>query len=390
MGLMLVVISLSVFLSLCGCQPEQKAPTPQVPVVEVAAVTQQDVPIYKEWVGVMDGSINAIIRSQVPGYLLRQNYREGEKVTKGQVLFEIDQRTFQAAVNQYKASLDQAKADLARQEAASFTSRADLARVRPLSEKNAVSKKDLDDAIGRDMASRASVEAAKAAIMVASANLEKAELDLGFTKITSPIDGIAGIAKTQIGNLVGPNMQEELTTVSALDPIKVYINISEREYLQSAGAEKNVAQIPLELILADDKVYPEKGHFVLADRQVDPTTGTLKLGTLFPNKGNFLRPGQYGRIRAMIDFKKGALLIPQRAVTEVQGKYLVAVVVADNKINVRPVQVGERIGSNWLIVKGLQPGEQVVVEGTQKVKPGMTVVPRPFSPQPETAPAEKR
>ena len=390
MGIVLGVIFLSALLSLCGCKPEQKATSAQAPVVEVAAVVQQDVPIYKEWVGVMDGSINAVIRPQVSGYLMRQNYREGEKVTKGQVLFEIDQRTFQAAVNQYKASLDQAKADLAGQEAISLTAKADLARVRPLAEKNAVSKKDLDDAIGRDLASKASVEAAKAAIMVASANLEKAELDLGFTRITSPINGIAGIAKTQIGNLVGPSMQEELTSVSALDPIKVYINISEREYLQSAGSEKNVAQMPLELILADDKVYREKGHFVLADRQVDPTTGTLKLATFFPNKDNFLRPGQYGRIRAMIDLKKGALLIPQRAVTEVQGKYLVAVVVADNKIDVRPVQVGERIGSDWLIEKGLQPGEQVVAEGTQKVKPGMTVVPKPFSPQPETAPAEKR
>ena len=390
MGLTPMVILVAALLCFAGCDSEKKPVVPQTPAVEVATVVQQDVPIYKEWVGTMDGSINAIIRPQVTGYLMRQNYREGEKVTKGQVLFEIDQRTFQAAVNQYRASLDQAKADLAGQEAASFTARADLARVRPLAEKNAVSKKDLDDAIGRDLATRASTEAAKAAIMVATANLEKAALDLGFTRITSPIDGIAGIAKTQIGNLVGPSMQEELTSVSALDPIKVYINISEREYLQSAGSERDVAQVPLELILADGAVYPEKGHFALADRQVDPTTGTLKLGTLFANKDNFLRPGQYGRIRAMINLKKGALLIPQRAVTEIQGKYLVAVVIAENKIEVRSVQVGERIGSDWLIEKGLQPGEQVVAEGTQKVKPGMTVVARPFSPQPETTPAEKR
>ena len=354
-----------------------------MPVVEVVRVAQRDVPLYREWVGVLDGSVNAVIRPQVSGYLLRQQYREGDLVRKGQVLFEIDPRTFQAAVNQARAALDQAKGDLARQEAMALTARADLARVRPLAAKNAVSKKDLDDAIGRELATRAGVEAARAGVAVAVANLDKAELDLGFTRITSPVDGIAGIAKTQLGNLVGPSMQEELTSVSTVDPIKVYINASEQEYLhfRTFGADR-VRAMALTLLLADGSVYAHEGRFALADRQVDPTTGTLKLGALFPNPDRMLRPGLYGRIRAQIEERQGALLIPQRAVTEVQGRTLVAVVGANSTIEVRPVQVGERIGGDWLIERGLAAGEQVVVEGVQKVRPGMTVTAKPYAPTP--------
>ena len=365
---LLLVVALLMVAALAGCSQEQKAAAPAVPVVAVAPVAQRTVPLYREWVGALDGSVNAVIRPQVSGYLLRQNYREGEVVRKGRVLFEIDPRTFQAVVNQTRASLDQA--------------RGDLARVRPLAAKNAVSKKDLDDAIGRELAARAGVEAARAGVAVAAANLEKAELDLGFTRISSPVDGIAGIAKTQLGNLVGPSMQEELTSVSTVDPIKVYINVSEREYLhfRKVGEDK-VGQMALELILADGTVYPHEGRFALADRQVDPTTGTLKVGALFPNQDNQLRPGQYGRIRARVEERQGALLIPQRAVTEVQGRYLVAVVKADNTIEVRPVQVGERIGADWLIEQGLAAGERVVVEGAQKVRPGMSVTTKPFAPE---------
>jgi len=362
-----------------GCQKEEKAKAPQTPTVEVVAAVQKDVPIYTEWVGALDGSINAVIRPQVTGYLISQHYREGMQVNKGQILFEIDPRTFQNTLNQAKAQLSQ-------QKARHDTAKANLARVRPLAEKNALSQKDLDDAVGTELSARASVEAAQAAV-------EEAQLNLGFTRITSPVDGIAGIAKTQLGNLVSPSMQEELTSVSTVDPIKVYINVSEQQYLNFRETSNNVEQIPLQLILANGSVYQHEGRFALADRQVDPTTGTLKLGALFPNKEHLLRPGQYGRIRAMMQVKKGALLIPQRAVTEMQGKYLVAVVGADNKIDVRPVQAGERIGTDWLIDKGLQPGEQVVAEGAQKVRPGMTVIAKPFSPAAKpapSAPAEKR
>jgi len=367
----------AISLTVGGCHKEEKAKGPQTPTVETTVVVQKDVPIYSEWVGALDGSINAVIRPQVTGYLISQNYREGEQVKKGRVLFEIDPRTFQAALNQAKAQLSQ-------QKARHDTAKANLARVRPLAEKNAVSQKDLDDAVGSELSARASVEAAQA-------SLDEAQLNLGFTKISSPVDGIAGIAKTQLGNLVSPSMQEELTSVSTVDPIKVYINISEQEYLETVASGNKADQMPLQLILANGNVYPHEGRFALADRQIDPNTGTLKVGALFPNKESLLRPGQYGRIRAMTEVKKGALLIPQRAVTEMQGKYLVAVVGADNKVDIRPVQVAERIGSDWLIEKGLQPGEQVVAEGTQKVRPNITVVAKPFQPSSSSpAPAEKR
>ena len=237
-----------------GCSKEKPAPPPP-PTVEVTTVTVQDVPIYKEWIGALDGNINAVIRPQVTGYLVKQNYREGELVKKGQVLFEIDPRTF-------KASLDQAKGQLAQQQARYDTSKANLARIKPLAAKNAVSQKDLDDATGSELSARSSVETAQAA-------LENAQLNLSFTKITSPVDGIAGIAKTQLGNLVGPSSTQELTTVSSVNPIKAFINVSEREYLEGRESNQNVENIPLELILADGSVYPHKGKFSLADRQVD-------------------------------------------------------------------------------------------------------------------------
>ncbi len=363
--LILVVITAGMLLPAFGCKKEQQA-APQPPVVEVVTVTQKDVPIYQEWVGALDGYVNAVIRPQVQGYLIKQNYREGELVKKGQVLFEIDPRTFQA-------DLDAAKAQLAQQKARHDTAQANLDRIRPLAAQNAVSQKDLDDAIGAELSTRASVQAAQATV-------ENAQLNLGFTKITSPVDGIAGIAKTQLGNLVGPSMQTELTSVSTVDPIKAYINVSEQEYLKVNESNPNPEKIPLELILADGSVYPHKGRLALADRQIDPTTGTLKVGALFANPSNRLRPGGYGLVRAVMSVKKGALLVPQRAVTDLQGKYLVAVIGADNKVDIRQVKVGERIGSDWIIDEGLKPGETVVAEGTQKVKPGIMVNPKPFDP----------
>lgn len=377
-------VILMVAVVVTGCEKKQ-AVVPPPPVVEVVTVTAKDVPLYQQWVGALDGNINAVIKPQVTGYLIKQNYTEGQLVKKGQILFEIDPRTFQAAHDQAKGSLDEAKGNLARQEASSATARAELARVKPLAAKNAVSQRDLDDAIGRDLASKAAVEAAKAAVVAAAANLEKAQLDLGFTKISSPVDGIAGIAKTQLGNLVSPNSSQELTTVSSVNPIKAYINVSEREYLAVRDSSRNVENISLELILADGSVYPHKGKLALSDRQIDPSTGTLKIGALFPNPQNLLRPGGFGSVRALMSVQKGAILIPQRAVSDVQGKYMVAVVGSDNKVEIRPVTVGARIGSGWIISQGLKPGDSVVVEGTQKARPGSTVNPKPFAP--DTSPA---
>ena len=342
-------------------------PPPAPPVVEVVTVTQRDVPIYMEWIGSLDGNVNAVIRPQVTGYLIKQNYREGDLVKKGQPLFEIDPRTFEAAV-------DEAKGLRAQQQARYETSKATLGRIRPLAEKNAVSQKDLDDAVGADLSAKAALEAA-------DASLKTAQLNLGFTRITSPITGIAGIAKAQIGDLLSPTMSTELTTVSAVDPIKVYFNISEREYLKlAANHDPNKKAVPIDLILIDGLFYPEQGKFLLLNRQVDPTTGTFKAVAQFPNTRNLLRPGQYGKIRVTMAVNKDALLVPQRAVTEMQGKYLVAVVGTDNKVEIRPVAVGQRIGAEWIVSNGLKPGEQVIAEGTQKVRPGATVSPKPFAP----------
>ncbi|MCM8594952.1 efflux RND transporter periplasmic adaptor subunit [Accumulibacter sp.] len=362
-----VVLAAVALVSTAACD-RQKAAAPPTPVVEVVEATQRDVPIYMEWVGAMDGNVNAVIRPQVTGYLIKQNYREGDLIQKGQLLFEIDPRTFEAA-------LDEAKGVRAQKAARLETTAANLARIKPLAAKNAVSQKDLDDSTG-------AYQSAKAELEAADANLKTAKLNLGFTRITSPITGIAGIAKAQIGDLLSPSMPTELTTVSSVDPIKVYFNLSEREYLKLAGeaavSGNRPDNVPLELILVDGSVYPHQGKVAVFNRQVDPMTGTFKIAALFPNPDNLLRPGQYGKVRATMAVARGALLIPQRAVTEMQGKYLVAVVGPDNKVDIRTVIAGERIGSDWLISEGLKPGEKVIAEGTQKVRPGMTVETKPF------------
>ncbi len=357
-----------VVLLLATACDKEKAAAPAPLVVEVVTVAQRDVPIYMEWIGSLEGDVNAVIRPQVTGYLIRQKYREGDLVKQGQALFEIDPRTFEAAV-------DEAKGQVAKAAAQYETTRANLARVKPLAAVNAVSQKDLDDSTGANLSAKAQLDAAEA-------SLRTAKLNLGFTKIASPVTGIAGIAKAQIGDLLSPSMPTELTTVSNVDPIKVYFNISEREYLKvataAAAAGKKTEHVPLELFLVDGSLYPYPGQTSVLNRQVDVSTGTFKVAALFPNPNNLLRPGQYGKIRATMAVDKGALLVPQRAVTEIQGKYLVAVVGAENKVDIRPVTVGERIGSDWIVSKGLQAGEQVIAEGTQKVRAGMTVNPKPF------------
>jgi membrane fusion protein (multidrug efflux system) len=379
------------FCSMAGCKKKEAA-APPPPVVQIAPVVQRDVPIYMEWVASTDGSVNAVIRSQVTGYLISQNYKEGDVVKKGQVLFRIDPRVFQS-------ELDQARGQLAQQEARWATAKANLKRVKPLAAQNAVSQKDLDDATGMEQSTHAAVIAARAAV-------EKARLDLEFTKVTSLITGVAGIAKAQMGDLVGPGQIGELTTVSTIDPIKVYVPLSEQQYLKAMERRQGRTESPiLELILSDGSIYPYKGEFSFADRQIDPKTGTIKLGTLFPNPGNLLRPGQFAKVRAMTGIERNALLVPQRAVAEMQGKLLVAVVGRDNKVSIRPVETGQRVGSLQVVSKGLQPGEKVVAEGIQKVKEGMTIAPTPFAPankaegdaagktaagQPAPAPAGKR
>jgi len=414
-----LLLVLALAFVLLGCGKEQKV-EPQAPIVEVAEVAQKDVPVFAEWVGTLDGSVNATIRAQVQGYLVKQNYKEGDFVRKGQVLFEIDPREYQAvldekkavlsqskgAVDQKKAALEQAKAEVSVKDALWTTAKANLARVKPLAEQNAVSKKDLDDAVGSEQSTRSAVEAAKAAVDSAEANIvaaeaqvlgsqadvEKAQLNLSFAKITSPIDGIAGIAKAQIGNLVGPGSIQELTTVSDVNPIKCYISLSEQEYMKAqARRVKQQEAVSIELILSDGSTYPEKGEVAFTDREVDVRTGTIRVAATFPNPQNLLRPGMFSRVRAQLGVKKAAVVIPQQAVTEVQGKYLVAVVSTDNKTAIKQVKVGERFGPLWVIEEGLAPGEKVVAEGTQKVREGMVVSPKPFEPQAEAKPeAEKK
>ncbi len=359
----------AMFLVLPGCKKGQGREGSLPPEVEVLNVIQKDVPMYSEWTASTDGFVNATIRAQVQGYLIKQNYKEGDFVRKGQALFELDPRPFEAV-------LGQAKGQLAQQKARWETARINLERIKPLVEQKAISEKDLDDAVGAEQATRAAMVAAQAAV-------DKAQVDLGFTKITSPIDGIAGIARAQIGDLVGPGSIGELTTVSTVNPIRVYIPMSEQEYLEDMHSGGCIRQVPLNLILADGSTYPQKGKLYFADRQVDVRTGTITVCALFPNPGNILRPGQFARVRALTSTKKGALLVPQRAVTELQGSYQVAVVGPDSKVDIRPVKVGDRINNLWVIDQGLKPGDRIVVEGLQKVKEGTIVNPIPYSVQPQ-------
>ncbi len=384
---------------------------PPPPDVEVVPVEQRDVPIYREWIGTLDGMVNAAIRAQVTGYLLTQKYSEGSFVRKGQLLFEIDPRPFQAAVDQARGQLAQANGQLAQAKAGLLQARAQLVgaeanqrrtqldedRYIPLAKQQAITQQDLDNATQNNLSSKAQVEAAKAqvetakaqiqastaAVQAAKAGLETAQVNLGFTRLTSPIDGIAGVAQTQVGNLVSP-AGNPVTTVSTLDPIKVNFTVSEQEYLRFTRRDTPLKQLDLELILGDGTVYPHKGKFAFADREVNQSTGAIQLTGLFPNPGNTLRPGQYGRVRAAIGNIAGALLVPQRAVSELQGSYQVAALDNRNVVSIKAVKVGDRIGSLWMITDGLKPDERVVAEGVQKIAPGMHVNPKPFSEQTET------
>jgi membrane fusion protein (multidrug efflux system) len=389
-GLLVVALLFIVGIHL-GAKPKSQAPPP--PVVEVAQVEQKDVPIYGEWIGTLSGQVNADVKAQVTGYLLTRNYKEGSYVTKGQLLFEIDPRPFQAALDQAKGQLAQAEAQLVQNQAQLATAEAnqlrsqlDVEKYGPLAKANAVSKQDFDDANQTNLANQAQVQAAKAAIasakaqiQVSQAAVETATINLNFTRIISPIDGIAGVAQAQVGDLVSTS-SGVLTTISTLDPIRDYFTVSEQQYLalrkQFSGS--GAADWKLQLILADGATYPHEGEFYFADRQVNQNTGAIELAALFANPGNVLRPGQYGKVRAVIRMQSNALLIPQAAVTDQQGSYLVAVVGADGRVAMRPVQVGERSGAMWVIQDGLKPGERVVVEGQQNLRSGTPVQTKPF------------
>src|ERR1700681_710044 len=359
---------------------------PSAPIdVEVVQVEQKDVPIFGEWIGTLDGLVNADVRAQVTGYIQRQGYQEGAFVKQGQLLFEIDPRPFQAALDQAAGQLAQAKAVLSNAQAVQGRTELDVNRYVPLAKEQAASQQDLDNAVQNNMAAKATVATAEAQIKTAEAAVETAKINLDFTRLTAPIDGIAGQAQLQVGALVnlgsGP-----VTSVSTVDPIKVYFTVGEPQYLawrkrfptesSRLEADKN---LHLELILADGSTYAHQGTFYFADRQVNEGTGAIRIAGLFPNPGNILRPGGYGKVRAVIRLQQDALLVPQRAVSELQGGYQVAVVDDANKVNIRPIKVGDRVASQWIIADGLKPGERVVAEGVQKVRPGMSVNPKPFT-----------
>ena len=355
------------------------------PEVEVVQVEQKDVPIYGEWIGTLDGLTNADVRAQVTGYIMRQAYQEGAFVKKGQLLFEIDPRPFQAALSQAEGQLAQAQALLANAQAVQGRTQLDVERYTPLAREQAASQQDLDNAVQNNLAAKASVATAEAQIKTYEAAVETARINLDFTRLTAPIDGIAGQAQLQVGALVNLS-SGAVTSVSTVDPIKVYFTVGEPQYLawrrryptETSRLEAD-KKLHLKLILADGSMYPYEGTFYFADRQVNVSTGAIRLAGLFPNQYNILRPGGYGKVRAVIRLQQGALVVPQRAVAELQGGYQVAVVGSDNKVSIRAVTVGDRVGSDWVISDGLKPGEKVVAEGIQKVRPGSQVNPKPFA-----------
>ena len=367
----LLLITVISFVFISACEKTKQPIAASVLTVKVTEVLQQDVPVQQEWVGTLDGMVNAKINAQVTGYLIKQNYKEGDLVKKNQQLYQIDPRPFEA-------TLEQAKANLAQQQAVLTTNQLAMNRVKRLLPEKAVSVLDRDNAVGAVASSQAQVLAAQAAV-------ETAQLNLGFTKITSPITGIAGLSKAQLGDLVGPgSTSNELTQVSQVEPIRAYIGLDEKQYLQLAQrVQSNVGKpesVPFQLTLADNSIYPDNGTIYFANRQVDVNTGTIKIAVLFSNPNNLLRPGMYARIRATTDVKHDALVVPQQAVIRLQTATQLAVVNGDKSISIRPVKLGETSGSGIVIEDGVKAGEQVVVEGQQKIREGMKVNVEPYLP----------
>ena len=364
-------------LANAACRKAAAPAAPPPPAVQVANVLQKDVAIYREWVGSLDGFVNADIKPQVEGYVRKQVYREGAYVRQGELMFLIDARN-------YKAVADQARSTLDRNSAALGKAQLDVKRDRELIASQVIPAQQLDNDLAAEREAAATVETSRA-------TLAQAELNHGWTQVTSPIAGIAGIAQAQVGTLASTSTV--MTTVSQVDPIKVQFNISETEYLHSAEgnhwAEPGRGSEPaLELILDDDSVYPRRGTVVVTNRQVNPQTGTIALQGSFPNPGNVLRPGQYAKVRAAVDTRKDALVVPQRAINELQGAYLIGVVAPDGKVDIRTVRAGEQVGELWVIEEGLHPGEKVIVEGFARVRPGMLVQAMP-APESSTASASE-
>lgn len=355
--------------AVAGCHGKPAAPPPQgPPTVVVTQVVQRDVPVYQEWIGTTAGNINAEIRPKVDGYLLRRVYAEGSFVRQGQLMFEIDARQVQAALQQAQGDLAQAEAQLSK-------AKQDVSRFRPLAADKAISQQELDNALSAQAGAQAVVEAKQAAV-------HQARLNLGWSHVTAPISGIAGSSQAQVGDLVNPSTL--LAVVSQCDPIRVLYPLSEQEYLhlqERLQRDPSAHEDNLELILADGATFPHKGHVLFSDRQVDVKTGTIGTVAIFPNPGNLLRPGQYAKVRAVTEVKKEAILVPQRAVNQLQGSFQVAVVGSDDKVQIRPVQPGVRVGKLWEIDSGLQPGDRVVVEGFSRVKAGAAVRPQEAPPE---------
>jgi RND family efflux transporter MFP subunit len=387
MFLILLPIGAFLLTGLVGCSEKETPAPPAPPEVTVATVVQQDVPIYNEWIAQLSGPVNAEITPKVQGYLLKQEYQNGYFVKKGQRLFELDPRQYEAALDAAKASVAMAEANLAKYQA-------DVARDTPLAAQNAIPQKQLDN----DTANR---DAAAAQVLAEKANEQNAELNLAWTNVNSPIDGIAGVSNSQIGDLVGTSTK--MATVSQVNPIWAYFNISESDFLGVASrvegiisgkvSRDSLGRTPIDFIQANDAPYPEKGRFVYVNRQIGSQTGTIQMAAEFANPNAALRPGGFGRVRIQTGVNRNALLVPQRAVIEVQSNYMVVVLASDHKARFRPVKMGERVGPNWIVSEGLQPGEEVVAEGTDRIqmvaaampqlaKTGIPVVAKPFAPAP--------
>jgi membrane fusion protein, multidrug efflux system len=381
----LAALMLPVFIGtamLAGCGSKKAAPGPRPPMpVAVVEVTPADVPLTSEWVGTLDGFVNAQIQPQATGFLIKQNYKEGAEVAKGQVLFEIDHRPFQAALDQANGQLEQAKGQVLQAQAQLALAEINVNRDTPLAHARAIAQSQLDNEVQQKAQAEALVQSAKASVAAAEAAVDNAKLNLGFTDVRSLIDGVAGQATTQVGSLVNP--QSVLTSVSQLNPIKVYFSISDREYLalneraHRGGGDllNSASELPLTLTLANGQPFPFKGRIAFVDRQMNPQTGAIRIAAAFPNPGNVLRPGQFGRVKAATELRHGALLIPQVAVFEFQGLHQVYIAGADGKVHVATVNLGAQVGTNWVAESGISAGDKVIVDNLQKLREGAPVSP---------------
>ena len=369
---------------LAGCTKPAAAPAgpPQAMPVTVVKVQASDVPVTGEWVGTLDGFVNAQIQPQANGYLIKQNYREGTQVAKGQVLFQIDPRPFQAALDQATGQLDQAKGQVAQAQAQLGLAQINVNRDTPLAQARAIAQSQLDNDTQQKAQSQAAVLSAQASVAAAEAAVANAKLNLGFTQVRSLISGVAGQATIQVGNLV--NTQSVLTSVSQLNPIKAYFSISDSEYLaltqraHDRGGDllRNASIVPLTLTLSNGQAYPQKGHIAFVDRQMNAQTGAIRIAAAFPNPGNVLRPGQFGRVKADTEMRHGALLVPQVALQELQGLQQVYLAGTDGKAHLATLQLGPQIGTNWLVESGLAAGDLVITDNLQKLREGAPVSPQ--------------